>query len=218
MMIRTQPSELPPADEFARPPPWLISFVDLVSLLLSFMILVFAAANLENKEWSDLAHGIRTTFGGPAWMAPDPPRPPTQQPAADLPTLDLGYLAVIVEARLGGGPKTTRVRRDGHRLRIALPLPGTNPSPLRPLGAILGRVGNAITIDVRVPSGPSGGAPSAAEWETALNAGIDVAAALVEGGVSPGQLAVFARADIDSAPDTATSGLEIVVLDHRGHP
>lgn len=208
------PFELPPEEEFDRPQAWLISFVDLISLLLSFMILVFAAARLESNEWRDLAQGIRTTFGGPDWMTPDRSLPPTQEPGIGLPTLDLGYLAVVVEARLGSGPTALRVRLDGNRLRITPPPLDANPSPLRQLGAILGHVGNALTIDVRVPSGATGAPLPTTEWEIALNGGIDVAAALIEGGVAPNQIAVFATSETHTAPEATTDGIDIVVLDH----
>lgn len=237
-MTWAQPSDLPPDEDAGRPPPWMISFVDLVSLLLSFMILVFAFSRLEGHAWTDAARAIRIAFGGPAWMRPDETPPTTIEVTSDLPAVDLGYLALLVDARLGTRPGESRSRRDGDRMRIG-PAGGVwqggddGASSVQQVAAILARVGNAVIVDAHVPANVSG--PANSPWEAALTRGHDVASALIDAGVAPTRITVTATARTAVTPNTAlplaTSegtppsvasivpvGIEIVVLSHGGHP
>lgn len=226
-MTWSPPFEAPADDDIGRVPPWMISFADLVSLLLSFTILVFAYAQLEGEKWSEAARSIRATFGGPPWMTPDRAVQPSVELTPALPTLDLGYLAQVIEARLGGGPEGVRTRLDGGRLRIVPPsaeiVPGEQDgnrrrSPLIRLGAIFARAGNAMIIDVRVPNGSDvGGAPAEAEWRIALAEATGVAASFKEAGVAPNRIAVMAAAG-DATASPGQPVIEVIVLNHGGRP
>jgi Flagellar motor protein len=227
-MTWSPPSETPPDVETGRVAPWMVSLADLVSLLLSFTILIFAHAQLEGEEWSEAARSIRAAFGGPAWMNPDRTVRPSVELAPALPTLDLGYLAQVVEQRLGSGTEPTQARLESNRLRLVPPSPASvagrqdghrDQSPLGQLSEILARVGNAVIIDVRVPAASTAaGAPVEAEWRAALLEGSRVAASLIEGGVTPNRLAVLAAAAGSATATPVRSVVEIVVLDHGGQP
>lgn len=219
-------------------PPWLVTMVDLVSLLLTFMILLFACSRLDGQGWTEAASAIRTTFGGPAWMRPEPlPQPTIETPSAP-PAIDLGYLALLIEARLTGARGAGWVHLAADRLRIMLP---TNSSTggwlaggqvktkqLRQLGAILANIGNAVVIEVGLPFDAAAEENAGARaWEAALRHGNSMAAVLMRLGVAPARIAVFVTttaggtSSLTASPMTTApapaAGIAIVVQRHGGN-
>lgn len=49
---------------------WLLTYADMITLLLAFFIILYASSQVDGKKYAELASSIRTAFG-----APLPPRP-----------------------------------------------------------------------------------------------------------------------------------------------
>lgn len=93
----------PPAPAAARTG-WLVTLVDLISLLLSFFILVYAGSALPRPAWEVTGRSLRLAFGGLA-DPPPPPRPAiAANPAATGNAASLDHLAAVLAITLGGDP------------------------------------------------------------------------------------------------------------------
>jgi len=44
-------------------PPWIITFADMVTLLMVFFILLFAIGNVEQEKWRDIKESLRVALG-----------------------------------------------------------------------------------------------------------------------------------------------------------
>jgi flagellar motor protein MotB len=101
-----------PAD--TRNAGWMVTLVDLISLLLSFFVLVYAGSALPVPAWEATSRSLRTAFGGITGPAqPMPPGPPAVSPHAGDAS-STAYLAAVIAAALGNDPAITG---DGHHDR-----------------------------------------------------------------------------------------------------
>jgi chemotaxis protein MotB len=93
---------------------WLISFTDLIGLLLAFFIMLFAMSSPDEERWTKLAKLFagQLTIGpaGESDVVPDVDRPsPTAVPAPER-GLDTDYLASVLLAKLATEPLLARDR------------------------------------------------------------------------------------------------------------
>jgi chemotaxis protein MotB len=172
---------------------WIVSFADLLSLLLSFMVMIFAMSSIE-----------RGAPGGPIeplavarlaetvnWPGREPPAAAARlsaERARMTRALDLDYLAAVLQTtlaadRLLGG---VVVERRGDRLVLTMPdllfAPGesTLPEEVRPaldaLAHVLGNLPNRIGILGYADREPvRGGGEYASDWELSLARALAVA-------------------------------------------
>lgn len=105
--------ELLPPESFAPPaqPVWLISFADLISLLLCFFVMLFAMSSIELQRWKAVVVSTGNSYQGPDAS----PRSDASQPwlrragqsiagAAIEAGADLDYLAAVLERRIVDDP------------------------------------------------------------------------------------------------------------------
>ena len=145
---------------------WLISFADLVSLLLTFMVMLFAQSDADRKQqWRDAAiafarHLAWSEVSAPEIHAqPGPPRAPV--------LLDLNYLALVLPPTLASEPALTGARLSREADRLTLSIPATRlfaPSDpaltadglhaLASLARVLSGLANRLAVDatVRAPA------------------------------------------------------------------
>ena len=193
-------------DEVERGRGWMVSFADLISLMLSFMVMLFAMSTPDNGRWTP---------------SPDPERPPKVDTLAETldwpgrvtapaearlavertrsrPGHDLDYLASVLTTTLAEEPLFAQVRieRRDDTLVVALPetllfAPGATAvaDRARPvlagLAQALGGLGNRLALyghtDLDAPSAAS---RYASNWELSLARALAVADVLRQAGLA----------------------------------
>ena len=100
--------------------PWLITIVDLITLLLTFFVLLFSMSNVEPQRFSQVVQSYGDTF---APSAEDPGRLPKITAAAGD---DLGYLQAVLKAAFASSPglKDVEFRLTPQYLILTLPVAG----------------------------------------------------------------------------------------------
>lgn len=167
-----------PGSIVARPP-WLVTLVDLIALMLAMFVLIFATQGVEAAKWHRIAKSLSTAFVGDGLEGKAPSRGAILR--TERPALDLGYLDVLLRDKLErfGGVRVER-RRDS----VAIVLPDSARATLFDLANVLASLDNAIFVHAAVRYG---------DWERAIARAQDVAGALQAAGY-PRPVAALARA------------------------
>jgi len=236
----------PEGDPHAAPAPppavsrqaWMLTFTDLVSLLLTFFVLMFSMSQLEIERWRAIAASLSASLDMPAaGHAPKEPARFAIGAASPRRALDLDYLAAVVKQNLAANPLAAgiEVRRDGDRLLISVPAdlafaPGSAQLSARaePMLAAIASVLRTIVNDVATeghadPSPLTAGA-FASNWELSLARAEAVASVLR---TLEGREAIVARGFADSRfadlppgeaerRRAAARRVDIVILPGRG--
>lgn len=159
---------------------WLITFTDLVCLMLTFFVMLYAMSDPDPARFKALAEGIP---GQSAPRAEGVERPQAAFTVEGLDrgrTIDLGYLGRVFESQMVGKPELVDVRlaRRGDSLVVSLPgdllfRPGSaelSPQGERALfllGGVAGNIGNALDVVGHADPTPTGTQwPS--NWELSL--------------------------------------------------
>lgn len=105
-------------------PGWLVTLVDLVSLMLAFFVLRFAMTTLDGPQYVEAAGSIVQSLNRQvAVVGEAAPVIETVQGERTRRGFSLAYLEPILEAKMAGDPVLQRARIDrvGDRLVVALP-------------------------------------------------------------------------------------------------
>lgn len=210
---------------------WLITFTDLVSLMLAFFVMLFAMSGVNVESWNAIGQSLTRTL--------DPSRPPPPPPpvaarnvpmAARPPALDLDYLAALFHRVRQDSPELVEVQLarvpDGLILVLrpgdifeggGVRLSPAAAETLSAVGRILSNFSNRI--GVRARSNPAktleAGYPSA--WELALVRAAVVANALRAAGYIR-EIAAYGLTDGGSPASDGRGGpaedeqIEVVIL------
>ncbi|MBK1670060.1 hypothetical protein CKO28_18660 [Rhodovibrio sodomensis] len=175
---------------------WMVTFTDLVALLLTFFVMMFAMSHVKTAEWSNLTESLRQHLNSVAGRTVASPALRMDVPSPDRqPGADLDYLADLLAGHLSEAPELAdaRLRRGEDRLFVSLPadlLFAAGDFTLTPaaadavfqLGGVLRNMPNAVAVVGHAdPRKPQSAYPS--NWELSLLRAQAVAAALREGGV-----------------------------------
>lgn len=220
-MIRRPPALRPPASSPTGNAMWMISFADLVSLMLAFFVLMFAMREPEPQRWADM-RGLVTAPS----TADRPGDGPATGPRAafnvatteEVSARSLDYLTAVLRNQLATRPALAglAVTRQDDRLTIFAPatlLFGDGGFGLSPQGRetlyllapMLGRAGNRVEIVGRAPTDaaqPGGGQA----WEQALTRAVIVAQGLRDAGYQTDLVARGVIADMVGAAGAAIAG------------
>lgn len=207
---------------------WLVSFTDLISLLLAFFVLMFSMAEPQPQRFAELARGVsaRSTATRPSDARPEPGavfNAPTVEPVL---AANLDYLAALFRNQMAADPLLADlpVRREDDRVVIGLAGsrlflddgPGFSDSGRRLLfllGDALGRIGNRVEVvghAEREVDSPG------QEWERALSRAAAVSMAIRESGY---RRDLVARAVVaPGSRDDAAQGplVDLVIREQRG--
>lgn len=227
------PTDLPLPADTAPSRAWMITFTDLVSLMLTFFVLLFAMSHVKVGDWQSMTEALSQRLNA------------SRQPGAALPSapyniatglrrqaIDLDYLASVIgqalraDAGLAGG----RVARLEDQLVISLPgdllfapdqtlLSERAAVAVFRLGGMLRNIDNEIVVQ-----GFSGPDPALREgvWELSLGRAVAVANALRRSGYT-GDIPVYGYGDsryklLPEMPEGARRAVaqrvDIVVLPH----
>lgn len=175
---------------------WMVTFTDLVSLMLTFFVMLFAMSNVKTDSWEDVVDALSQTLN---------PSEQRQIAAATAEfniatvfrkrAIDLDYLAAIMEEAIENDPALhgTQIVRQDERLVIALPgdllfQPGSavladdSRNALFNMGGLLRNVGNTVGINGHTdPLAPSG-ETYASNWELSMARAIAVSNTLKRSG------------------------------------
>lgn len=205
----------------ARPPvevrtSWMLTFADVVSLLLTFFVLLFALSGVQTERFRNVADALSRALNPPLAAAPTGAAIRNVGRAPAAPGADLGYLASLFEAVLRDAPELAAadVVLEDDRLLLRLPeaavfVPGSPmlaPSARRAVAALAEALAG---IDNRIAVTVSGADASAAALETSLARAAGLANALRAGGVDRPVRAVArsgaAAVDIVISPDKGSA-------------
>jgi chemotaxis protein MotB len=175
---------------------WLITFADLISLLLTFFVMIFAMSTVEGERWDAVVRALSQWFTpfeyvddaqsitGKSVDTFDPAR-----------AVQLDYLALVLENRFGNNRLVMidGVQRLEDRLVISLPsallFGGEGAVLARParqalanIGETLRNVGNAILVIGHTSPGPAADAPERSSWALSLTRSAAIATELRRAG------------------------------------
>ena len=172
---------------------WLISFTDVMALMLTFFVMLFAMSNPKQEEWQEFTQNIQKNFnrfyGRPLNRA--------AEDAVNIEkinfsqALDLNYLKALIVSLIDGEEalKGLKVIDTGRSLIIALPqdllfqagnatIKSEANQVLFTLADTLGRIKNRIEIVGHTDPRPVRGGSFPSNWELSLIRAMNVAAVL----------------------------------------
>ncbi len=193
----------------AGQPPWMLTFADLMSLLLTFFVLLFSMSQIKVDSWQAVVDSLsrqRDPLSSATESRPDADRNASKE--IEPRSYDLGYLETVIGEKLRSDPilANSIVQRLGDRLIVSLSsdmlfddddaeLTKRAKQATFVLGDVLRTVGNAIEVDGHTDPKPIVGRSSyPSQWELTLSRAVSVATALRAAGYSR-QIAAFGYAD-----------------------
>ena len=177
---------------------WMVTFTDLISLMLTVFVMLFAMSNVKIDNWEKMTDALSRSFN------------PTREQPVSVPTaqhnistvlrsraINLDYLAVVLEETL----KNDLLMSQGKTLlledRLVVVLPGASffekddvemkaeaEKSLLNLGGILRNVNNGISINGHGAKPPLAGKEYKSGWEFSQARATSVANALKQAGYS----------------------------------
>ncbi len=165
-----------------RRPLWLVTFADLVALLLAFFVMMFATQRVERLPWEALIGGLSRSLNPNQVERNSEPssRRNIRQLSAQR-AVDLGYLEKLLRGKAAIEPALhdIRIRRGEDRLTIELPADSLFPTGtavltrnaravIFSLAGILRNIGNRIDIHGHTDPRPVRGTAHGSNWELSI--------------------------------------------------
>ncbi|MFV3073074.1 OmpA/MotB family protein [Niveispirillum fermenti] len=168
---------------------WLVTFTDLICLLLTFFVMLYAMSEPDPARYQALAAGVPGAT--PAQEGEE--RPEAAFSAASLDrgkAIDLGYLGRVFESQMAGNPELADVRIDRIDGSLVLSMPADllfapgdatlsarGRQAMFVMGGVAANIGNAVDVVGHADALPAGSRwPS--NWELSLARAQSVAEAL----------------------------------------
>jgi chemotaxis protein MotB len=220
-----EPEATPPS---VPPNAWMLTFADLVSLMLTFFVLLFALSGVKDDRWEQ----VKDTLGRRLNPSIDDPAKAGAalrniEQVSPRDAISLPYLASLFEAVVADTPllKSATVRLSGERLVLSLPADalfsgnGVQVVPAaRPVMASIGEVLNGLTNQLAVATHTSpmaeAGPAYRSNWEFSLARSAAVANTLRSVGVRQ-PITVYGLADARFDDLPRVSPAERLVLARR---
>jgi chemotaxis protein MotB len=197
---------------------WLITFVDLVMLLLAFFVLMFSMSRLDEnryaalaRSYADVFHGIggRESTVGPVHISP----------VVRVPGDDLAYLEAVLRTAFAHDPDLTPIqfRLTAQYLILSVPARGTAPGSEEldeatqrrffALGGVLNNLPNRVAVVA-----PAIAAEGAAAWSTAAQRARHAQASLQAAGYERDVIAFAQGSAEEIASDGDLPPLDVIVF------
>lgn len=210
---------------------WMITFADLMALMLTFFVLLFSMSQLQQQKWQSLVESLASNLSATietktAKFAVD------YQPEAEIipPGADLDYLEPILREHFAAEPMLARASIDRVEDGLSVSFPderifvGSTPEltargarVLFALGSVLRNLDNAVDVNTRIrrssavgAAGGAGATGTAADWETALARSVAVVRILAQSGFAG---PIVARGQGDG--NIRAEGLDLLVREDR---
>jgi chemotaxis protein MotB len=208
---------------------WLISFTDLISLMLAFFVLMYSMSEPESQRWIRLTKGLAETIPAARSTATAPsdrpadPRAAFNAQAVELrpAAVDVNYLGALLRSQTTANAELAgvEVRREDDRVVIGLPgermfdasgavFTEEGRRIVFLLGAVVGRIGNRIEVVGHAEREDQTGG---AAWERALTRAVAVSAALRETGYRRDLVARAVMVAEEPAPVGGVAGVGVGV-------
>lgn len=184
-------------EENTHVPLWLITFTDVMALMLTFFVLLYAMSSPQKDKWEKITTSLGTQFTKQFSR----PFHNGDQDTINIDristtrALDLKYLKTLIDQYIKQeGLKDFRINQQKKRLVISLPsdllfesgsadIETDAKKSIFSLGGILSRIHNRIEIAGHTdPSPLAADAPYHSNWELSLARSVSVAALLRESG------------------------------------
>ena len=173
-------------------PVWLITFADLVGLMLAFFVMLFAMSGIDGAKWRGVADGLSRSLDPVIAIEDEGPRADRNvDEVAVEPGSDLDYLAALLARDLAAEPALAAaiVRPLDDRIVISLPADllfeptsarlGEQAGPaLFALGGLLRNLDNGIEVAGHADRQTVENADYPSNWELSLARALAVADAL----------------------------------------
>ena len=202
---------------------WMVSFTDLVALLLTFFVMVFAMRDVEEDTWQTITDSFVTALD--TMNETEIAAPTFDIDIEKISTAegqDLDYLRAVIESLLRdrSAPPITRLEIRGQAVAIRakrvdllrpdrLALSESGKGYVFHLAGVLANLPNAVKLVVQVP-GRAAAAPNSQAWADALRIGGLVTGALTERGYKAPIETRAAQSRYRTAPSQAT--VDILIL------
>jgi len=175
---------------------WLVSFADLIALLLAFFVLLYAMQRVEHGSWDALIQSLSRTLRPTVKI--DEPEPSADRNVQNLAlqrAIDLSYLEVLLRGRKSKESELSGIilRRRGDQLFIMVPSdllfePGratpveSAQGRLSALASVLSNISNRVEIFGHTDPEPISGGPFRSNWELSIARAVAVADQLHKAG------------------------------------
>jgi len=218
------PNMIPPP---AAPPRtlWLVTMVDLVTLILAFFVMMFAMSQVETKKFDALAKSYGDTFSPVAESDEAAPRIKLPK-LINVPGDNLAYLEAVLRAAFAGTAtlRDVQFQRTAQYLILSLPVDGvfapgsgafteTAATPVFDLGGVLSNLKNRIAVVGTAVMTPADEAGTAA-WSLALTRAQSMADALKTTGYDQ-PITVLGRGGAPSDVSAAIGRIDILIMPER---
>ncbi len=194
---------------------WLITFADLISLLLTFFVMLFAMSSVKEANWEIMISALSQRLNPDrGWESVPGLTDRTAKTIASADATDLDYLHAVIAQKTRGRPVLGQalLRRIDDRLVITLPgdlLFASNSTELTPearqalneLGETLRHIANRVDVNGHTDPNPIRGGGTRSNWELSLDRAVAVADGLRTVGYTREIIALgFADARFDEIP------------------
>jgi chemotaxis protein MotB len=174
----------------------LVLFADLVSLLLTFFVMMFAMSTVEQAKWEAAANSLSRSMNIDSLAIVRSAQPELTAPTVDRPdAVNLDYLVSVLRGQFAETPILDRgvIRRHADQLIISFPndllfatgsaeLSARAETALAALGGVLGNLSNKIDVSGHTDPSPISSRAYPSNWELSLARAGTIAAHLSRSG------------------------------------
>ncbi|MFD2207911.1 flagellar motor protein MotB [Kiloniella antarctica] len=139
---------------------WMVTFTDLVALMLTFFVLLYSMSVMEEKKWRNLVTSLSNSLTiEQRILEPKPSKSLTMDPVDFVPGEDLDYLSTLIAEKVKDDPQLSKAILTRLEDRLVISLPGDllfEPGEIKPrdeaetvllrLGRVLRFIDNKIEI------------------------------------------------------------------------
>lgn len=222
--LRVPEPETIAARRTVPPPIWMITLADLIALVLTFFVLMFAMSTTNPQTWQAIRESLSQSLRQSNPLAnPGVQARPVEMPYVTIPLgTDLTYLGAVMEAKAPSTPllQEASISREHDRLVVALPtellfapasaeLRAEALPALATMAGILNTVRNEVAVEGHAGAVGGGAGEFEANWELSLARAVAVATALQKSGYT-GEILPIGRGIGDGValPEEAAAGTE----------
>lgn len=218
---------------------WMITFSDLISLMLTFFVMLFAMSNVKLDEWTEITDALNRSIEPKPIENPEP-----ASSTYNISTIVFGqgssleYLAGVLQETLSQDPDLARSLMVEHEDRLVVTMPNdllfdagsadleeSAREVVASLGSVLRNLDNRIVLDSHTGSDAPLDSRYASNWELSIARSLAVADVMRQSGVrqridaigyADSQFDILSEQDIsDDRLRALTDRVDIVVYPAR---
>ena len=168
---------------------WMVTFADMISLLLTFFVMLFSMSTVASEKWEDVVHALEQNLNpGRKTLHVEPSSAHDIRSVFKENATDLAYLAVVLREQMGKDQTLSRSAIVEHEKFLLISLPGdilfdrgtADVAPgarqaLFMLGGLLENLRNKVEVIGHTDPLPSQGKRFTSNWELSLARAVAVA-------------------------------------------